>query len=56
MEQDVAPELNLHNIKEYVQLSEGKAKQLMETCIWCLRYCKHTYGVKLKVEDENNTY
>jgi len=55
MEHDVARELNLHNIKEYVQLSEGKTKQLMETCIWCLVHCKHSSGVKLRVEDENNT-
>ena len=34
MEQDNIPVLDLDNIQEQVKLSSGKAKQLMDTCIW----------------------
>ena len=56
MGQDNLPVLKLDAIQEQVKLSRGKAKQLMETCIWCLLHCDHSNGVKFRVENENNKF
>lgn len=42
---------NLEKIEEIAQVSEGKALQLMEACVWCLFHCKHENGVSMKVVD-----
>lgn len=36
-------------------VSEGKAKMLKETCIWCLNSCKHQNGVALTAQNNKNT-
>ncbi len=49
----VSGTLCLDKIQEVVQVSKGKATQLMETCVWCLLHCSHTNGVMLQVMDES---
>jgi hypothetical protein len=44
--------LQLDKIQEVVQVSTGKAMQLMETCVWCILASKHSNGVTLKVNEE----
>lgn len=50
--------LRLDKIQHIAQLSSGKAKLLMETCVWSLCFCKHSNGVKLSLdyEDRNILY
>lgn len=36
-------------------LSEGKAKYLKETCVWCLNHCKHENGVTLTAQNFERT-
>jgi hypothetical protein len=48
----VSGTLYLDKIQEVVQVSRGKATQLMETCIWCLDYCEHKNGVNIKVVND----
>lgn len=43
--------LRLDGIQKVVNVADGKAMQLMETCIWCLDYCQHPNGVPLKIVD-----
>ncbi|MBI3427737.1 MAG: hypothetical protein HY011_32850 [Acidobacteria bacterium] len=51
MEENVAGYLQLDEIQLRVQVSEGKAKHLKETCIWSLWFCEHSNGVNLGVAD-----
>lgn len=55
MDEAVVPTLSLHRIQDAVQVSEGKAKHLMETCVWALLHCNHRNGVRLKVVDGKDT-
>lgn len=48
----LVPTLYLDKIQDVVQVSEGKAKKLMETCIWCMVASKHKSGVNLEVNDD----
>lgn len=41
--------LFLNRIQEVTQISAGKAKQLMETCVWCLAASSHVNGISMKV-------
>ncbi len=41
--------LELDEIQARVRISEGKAKQLKEACIWALWFCGHSNGVRLSV-------
>jgi hypothetical protein len=45
------PTLELNKIQEVAQVSIGKAKQLMETCVWCLLNRKHKNGLTMRVVD-----
>lgn len=48
--------VHLGLIKEYAQLSSGKARMLMETCIWSLWHCNHENGVNLTLDYEDNHF
>jgi hypothetical protein len=48
-----APTFYLDKIQEVAQVSEGKAKKLMETCVWCLAASNHANGVSLQVDDDS---
>src|SRR6266498_1250705 len=56
MGETISGTLNLDSIQSLVQVSEGKAIQLMETCIWCLSHCDHSNGIRLKVIDREEPY
>ena len=43
------PLLNLDTIQAATRISSGRAKQLMEGCVWCLLTCKHSNGITLGV-------
>ena len=45
--------LYLNRIQEITQVSVGKAKQLMETCVWCLAASSHMNGVSMRTIEEN---
>jgi hypothetical protein len=45
--------LYLDKIQNVVQLARGRAIQLMETCVWCLDYCKHENGVNIRVVNDS---
>jgi hypothetical protein len=47
------PTLYLAEIQEAVRVSEGKAKKLLETCVWCLLASKHSNGVTLEINDRD---
>ena len=47
--------LYLDKIQEVAQVSTGKAKQLMETCVWCLTASSHINGVSMKVLEESRS-
>lgn len=47
----MAPTLQLNKIQEVAQVSTGKARQLMETCVWCLLDRKHANGLTMRVVD-----
>jgi hypothetical protein len=47
--------LQLDEIQTRVQVSEGKAKQLKEACIWSLWFCGHSNGVRLRVVEVNES-
>jgi len=49
------PTFHLDKIQDVAQLSEGKAKKLMETCVWCLVASTHANGVSLQVDDDSTT-
>lgn len=49
------PTLYLNKIQDVAQVSEGKAKKLMETCVWCLVAAKHKNGVTLRVDGDSPT-
>ena len=49
------PTLYLDKIQQVAKVSEGKAKKLMETCVWCLVSSKHANGVSLDVIDDTAT-
>lgn len=48
--------IHLSLIKEHAHLSSGKAKMLMETCVWSLWHCNHKNGVKLTLDYEDQHY
>jgi len=50
------PTVYLNLIKEYAQLSSGKAKMLMETCVWSLQHTGHKNGVQLALDYDNNQF
>lgn len=55
MEEGISGTLNLDRIRDLTQVSIGKAKQLMETCVWAFINCNHTNGVIITViEDKDN--
>lgn len=45
--------LDLSKIREDTQLSPYKASYLMAACVWCMRKCRHTVGVSMKVQDDS---
>lgn len=47
----MTPTLQLNKIQEVAQVSTGKAKQLMDTCVWCLLNRKHANGLTMRVVD-----
>jgi len=47
--------LSLNHIQEVAQVSVGKAKQLMESCIWCLTASSHGNGVSMEVIEESRS-
>jgi hypothetical protein len=47
--------LQLDQIQNAVQVSNGKALRLLECCVWCLLHCNHPNGVSLKVVDTSKT-
>jgi hypothetical protein len=49
------PTLYLDKIQDAAQISEGKAKKLMETCVWCLVASEHSNGVTLEVNQDDAT-
>jgi hypothetical protein len=51
----MTPILHLNRIQDVAQISNGKAKQLMETCVWCLLASKHSNGLTLDVKEESAT-
>ncbi|MFZ5518701.1 MAG: hypothetical protein ACOY90_18875 [Candidatus Zhuqueibacterota bacterium] len=53
--QELSPTIRLDSIQTRISVSKGKAKQLMETCVWCLLYCDHSNGVRLNVEDDGTS-
>ena len=53
---DVAGTLKLDAIQQVAKVSEGKALALMESCIWCLTYCQHSSGVKLRIVQSDETF
>jgi hypothetical protein len=50
------PTLYLDRIQAFAQISEGKAKKLMETCVWCLSASKHSNGVSMQLNDQISTF
>ena len=52
------PILHLDKIQDVVQVSAGKAKQLMETCVWCLLASNRVNGLTMRVTEEslNDSY
>jgi hypothetical protein len=55
MDEALVPTLSLDGIQGIAQVSEGKAKHLMETCVWALLHCNHKNGVRLKVVHGKDT-
>ena len=45
------PKLYLDKIQDVAKVSEGKAKKLMEACVWCMVSSGHSNGVILEVID-----
>lgn len=55
MAQDIFNSLQLDRIQDVVQVSEGKALRLMETCVLCLLDNDHANGVPLEVLDSSES-
>src|SRR6185503_18109354 len=47
--------LYLNQIQEVTLVSIGKAKQLMESCIWCVTASSHSNGVNMAVIEETRS-
>lgn len=47
--------LALDTLRTVVQITAGKADSLMDSCIWCLRHCKHDNGKSIRVVDDSGT-
>lgn len=56
MQSTNALSVHLSLLGEYAQLSSGKAKMLMESCVWSLWHCDHENGVKLTLDYEDKHY
>jgi hypothetical protein len=48
----LVPTFYLDKIQDIAQVSEGKARKLMEACVCCLIASKHKNGVNLEVKDD----
>lgn len=44
-------DLKLDEIRPLTRISEGRAKQLKEACVWALDHCSHPNGVPLRIEN-----
>ena len=44
--------LHLDKIQDVIQVSAGKARHLMETCVWCLLASSHANGVNIRVDED----
>lgn len=53
MGQNMSGTLQLDQIQDIAQVSEGKALRLLEACVWCLLFCSHSNGAALKVLENN---
>lgn len=48
--------LYLDKIQDVARVSEGKAKKLMEACVWCMLSSRHSNGVSLEVIDYTEAF
>lgn len=56
MTKNVSGSLRLDDLQSLAQISEGKAKDIKDACIWALWFCNHSNGVTMKVMDGSDEF